>query len=94
MRKPGMCCCSVRYWGKSFMGKKISVLPRRVKLGKNFIVKCHLTKPVRAGSPNRYEFSIQPVVPNGKKYRTYSTISFPGVVHVNFVEVPRWTDMT
>ena len=63
-------------------------LPRRVDLGQNFYVECKLQKPVKKGAgPKRYEFNIRPVVPKGKKYRTYSCRSFPGVVQVNFVEV-------
>jgi hypothetical protein len=64
-----------------------TVLPRRVKLGANFIIECKLDKPKGVGAPRRYHFSIKPIVPKGKKYRTYATRSFPGVVQADFVEV-------
>jgi hypothetical protein len=76
----GYCTCG------GYVKKNPSVLPRRVKLGKNFIVDCRLVKPKGSG-PKRYMFSIHPVVPKGKKYRSYSTLAFPGSVKVNFVEV-------
>jgi len=65
----------------------MKILPSRVRLGKNFVVECSIKRPKKPTAPMRYEFHIKPIVPNGKKYRTYACLSFPGVVHVNFIEV-------
>ena len=67
---------------------RLSVLPKRVRLGKNFVIECKVVRPkVKGVAPTRYEFNVRPVVKGGKKYRTYSCRSFPGVVQMNFVEV-------
>ena len=64
---------------------QVSVLPKQVKLGNNFVVNCRIKNPKRG--LKEYIFSLRPLVPKGKKYRMYSSVAFPGVAHLVFKEV-------